>query len=466
MFSAATRVVMHQIVMPSEVDSLGICFGGQVLSWIDVCAGLSAKSLARGPCVTASVDAVHFLKPCRQGMVVIIAAMVNRTFSSSMELGVRVEAEDMRTGIRHHCCSAYLTFVSVAAKSKDTNGTQGPATPLPRVLPSGREHDRIFEDADSRPQRCPYPRVLPNGREHDRIFEDADSRRIARLERRAKLRGDPELAKRLELCRDGGPTLPCPMKIDPQGGESRTQVAPELTTAYMTQSIMPQDANTLNITFVTGSPGTSRVTGSPGTSRVTGSPASSRVTGSPGSSRVTGSPASSRVTGSPASSRVTGSPASSRVTGSPASSRVTGSPASSRVTGSPGSSIVTGSPGSSRVTGSPGSSRVTVTGSPASSRVTGSPASSRVTGSPASSRVTGSPASSRVTGSPASSRVTGSPASSRVTGSPASSRVTGSAGSSRVTGSPASSRVTGSPASSRVTGSPGSSRVNRLSRLL
>ena len=60
-----TRVVMHQIVLPSDSDTLGICFGGQVLGWIDVCAGLAAKTVARGPCVTASVDAVHFLKPCR-----------------------------------------------------------------------------------------------------------------------------------------------------------------------------------------------------------------------------------------------------------------------------------------------------------------------------------------------------------------------------------------------------------------
>ena len=58
----------------------------QVLSWIDLCAGLSAKTLAQGPCVTASVDAVHFLRPCRLGGVVIIAAMVARTFNTSMEV--------------------------------------------------------------------------------------------------------------------------------------------------------------------------------------------------------------------------------------------------------------------------------------------------------------------------------------------------------------------------------------------
>ena len=63
-------------------------FWVQVLSWIDICAGLAAKTVARGPCVTASVDSVHFIRPVRKGSVAIIAAKVNRTFTSSMEVGV------------------------------------------------------------------------------------------------------------------------------------------------------------------------------------------------------------------------------------------------------------------------------------------------------------------------------------------------------------------------------------------
>lgn len=60
----ATRIVMTQIVSPAESSGMDICSGGTVLSWIDICAGLAAKTLARGPAVTASVDAVHFLRPC------------------------------------------------------------------------------------------------------------------------------------------------------------------------------------------------------------------------------------------------------------------------------------------------------------------------------------------------------------------------------------------------------------------
>lgn len=62
----------------------------QVLSWIDICAGLAAKTVARGPCVTASVDSVHFLRPVRKGSVAIIAATVNRTFKTSMEVSAHL----------------------------------------------------------------------------------------------------------------------------------------------------------------------------------------------------------------------------------------------------------------------------------------------------------------------------------------------------------------------------------------
>ncbi|MEW5306635.1 MAG: hypothetical protein WDW36_009089 [Sanguina aurantia] len=143
---SATRVVMQQLVMPSDCDAMSICKGGQVLSWIDLCAGLSAKMLARGPCVTASVDTVHFLRPCRLGMVVIISAMVHRTFDSSMEVGVRVETEEMRTGQRHHSCSAHLTFVACG------QSRAGAKAKLPRIQATTPEHITIYDSALDRRQ--------------------------------------------------------------------------------------------------------------------------------------------------------------------------------------------------------------------------------------------------------------------------------------------------------------------------
>ncbi|KAI8475071.1 MAG: HotDog domain-containing protein [Monoraphidium minutum] len=247
----ATRIVMHQIVAPAECDGHGVCTGGQVLSWIDVCAGLSAKTLARGPCVTVSVDAVHFIRPCRLGQVVIVAAMVNRTFSSSMEVvivaamvnrtfsssmdvGVRVEAEDMRTGVRYHCCSAYLTFVSLRSRGQQAKAPGAKPQPLPRIVPACGDQKAIYAAAESR--------------------------RAARLSRRQSLAQDPRRAEEVENSRlrpvthrEGCPTLPPPLTLLPgaagllSGGKPR--VSPAATTAYATQSIMPQHANTLGITF-------------------------------------------------------------------------------------------------------------------------------------------------------------------------------------------------------------------------
>ncbi|KAL3138822.1 hypothetical protein ABBQ32_005657 [Trebouxia sp. C0010 RCD-2024] len=221
-----TRVVMHQIVLPSDSDTLGICFGGQVLGWIDICAGLAAKTAARGPCVTASVDAVHFLKPCRVGSVAIIAAMVNRTFQSSLEVGVRVEEEDMLTGARHHCCSAYLTFVSVMARPAPGRA----AKPLPKITP-GSPHQR-------------------------EIFRAAELRRQERLAQRHRLRSDPALAAQLAesrlqpvTYREAGPTLAPALQVGMPAEGRKHSVTPDFTLAHMTQLIMPQHANSLGITF-------------------------------------------------------------------------------------------------------------------------------------------------------------------------------------------------------------------------
>lgn len=85
-FHTASRCVKSAFHILKIACGLNSVERFQVLSWIDICAGLAAKSVAGGPCVTASVDTVHFLSPCHLGSVCIVAAMVNRTFASSMEV--------------------------------------------------------------------------------------------------------------------------------------------------------------------------------------------------------------------------------------------------------------------------------------------------------------------------------------------------------------------------------------------
>jgi acyl-CoA thioesterase 11 len=74
------------------------------MSWIDICAGIAAKTHTEQPCVTASVDAIHFLNPIFVGDVVIVKAAVNKAWRTSMEIGVRVEAEHLHTGEKRYCC--------------------------------------------------------------------------------------------------------------------------------------------------------------------------------------------------------------------------------------------------------------------------------------------------------------------------------------------------------------------------
>ena len=138
-----TRCVMTQIVMPMHTNGVaGVMFGGVMMQWIDVCAGVAAMRLAQGAVVTASIDRLDFLSPVRVGEVVLLQAQVNYAAKTSMEVGCRVETEDMRTGTRRYVTKAYLTFVAT-----DDGGR-------PRAVPGleldSTENIRRHHDAERR----------------------------------------------------------------------------------------------------------------------------------------------------------------------------------------------------------------------------------------------------------------------------------------------------------------------------
>ena len=111
---AHSRVEMTWHVMPTHTNGpSGTLFGGVVMQWIDVCAGVAAMRHARGRVVTASVDRLDFLSPINLGDIVILRSQVNFVHKTSMEVGCRVEAEDPRTRARRYTTKAYLTFVAV-----------------------------------------------------------------------------------------------------------------------------------------------------------------------------------------------------------------------------------------------------------------------------------------------------------------------------------------------------------------
>lgn len=133
-----TRCVMTQIVMPMHTNGVaGVMFGGVMMQWIDVCAGVAAMRHASGAVLTASIDRLDFLSPVQVGEVVLLQAQVNYVSRTSMEVGCRVDTEDMRTQTRRYVTKAYLTFVAV-----DDEGKPRPLPPLELVTDEDRRrHD-------------------------------------------------------------------------------------------------------------------------------------------------------------------------------------------------------------------------------------------------------------------------------------------------------------------------------------
>jgi acyl-CoA hydrolase len=140
---SASRVLMTQLVMPLHTNgAAGVLFGGVVMQWIDVCAGVAAMKHAGGKVVTASIDRLDFLSPIHLGDIVILQAQVNFAAHTSMEVGCRVETEDPRTGERRYTTKAYLTFVAI--------GEDGKPRAVAPVVAESDDEKRRFEDAAAR----------------------------------------------------------------------------------------------------------------------------------------------------------------------------------------------------------------------------------------------------------------------------------------------------------------------------
>jgi len=131
-----------EFALPTDANTLGNVLGGKVMHLVDLAAALAAVRHARCPVVTASVDQMSFLHPVHIGQLIMLQSSVNRVFRTSMEVGVRVEVENLMTGQRKHTSSAYLTFVAI-----DNSGRRVPIAP---VIPETDEEKRRFVEAEER----------------------------------------------------------------------------------------------------------------------------------------------------------------------------------------------------------------------------------------------------------------------------------------------------------------------------
>ncbi|SFG16106.1 MULTISPECIES: acyl-CoA thioesterase [Salegentibacter] len=127
-----SQVDISELMLPSHSNFNGKIHGGYVLSLMDRIAFACASKHSGAYCVTASVDTVDFLKPIEIGELVTMKASVNYVGNSSMVIGIRVEAENIRTGEIKHCNSSYFTMV---AKAEDGKSLQVPGLIL------SNEHD-------------------------------------------------------------------------------------------------------------------------------------------------------------------------------------------------------------------------------------------------------------------------------------------------------------------------------------
>lgn len=137
-----SRHETSELMMPHHANNLGHVFGGIMLSMMDKTAAVAAFRHCRLNVVTASIDRVDFREPIYVGDLVVMQASVNFVGRTSMEVGVRVEAEELLTGRRRHTNSCYLTFVAV-----DSNGRP---VEIPLLEPETDDDRRRFNAARGR----------------------------------------------------------------------------------------------------------------------------------------------------------------------------------------------------------------------------------------------------------------------------------------------------------------------------
>lgn len=149
---AADSALTNQpyIIFPQDLNPNGTVFGGTVMAQADKIAGLVAIRHSGQNCVTAFVDSFRFLAPARQGEVLVFYASLNRVWYSSMEIGVKVFAENYGIGKKRHVVSAYYTFVPI-------NENHRPIPVKYGLFPKTAEEKRRYEEADKRRRRRHSP---------------------------------------------------------------------------------------------------------------------------------------------------------------------------------------------------------------------------------------------------------------------------------------------------------------------
>lgn len=161
-----SEFTMTQLMTPLDANLFGNVFGGVVLAAVDKIAYVSASRHAGRPCVTASFDQVDFREPIGIGELVTLKASVNYVGRTSLEIGVRVTAEEVDGSQKRHTNSCYVTVVAI--------DESGRPTPVPKLIIENEEQYRRYRDADERRRaRLQLAEQRKRRRESREIGEDS-----------------------------------------------------------------------------------------------------------------------------------------------------------------------------------------------------------------------------------------------------------------------------------------------------
>jgi acyl-CoA hydrolase len=158
---ASTQSEMTEVILPNDANTLGNLLGGRLMHFIDLTGAIAAYRHTRCHVVTAAMDHIDFIQPVHVGDLLILKSSVNRAFTSSLEVGVKVWVEHPQDGALLHVASAYLVFVAI--------DKEGHPQKIPQLQPETPNEIRRFNDALRRRQYRESEAVRRKQERHEQV---------------------------------------------------------------------------------------------------------------------------------------------------------------------------------------------------------------------------------------------------------------------------------------------------------
>jgi acyl-CoA hydrolase len=138
-FARESKVIKSELLLPNDTNTINTLMGGSLMHWMDIVGAISAQKHCNSLVVTASVDNISFRNPIYLGQVVTLQAQVTRAFNSSMEVAIKVWAEDIPKNTKFESNSAFFTFVAINSAFEPSK--------VPELIPETEEEIELFKGA-------------------------------------------------------------------------------------------------------------------------------------------------------------------------------------------------------------------------------------------------------------------------------------------------------------------------------